>query len=122
VGVFLKKTRSRRVCFLDLVIGFCCGLLVVFLVCAAISHFAVGRSSLFSSLQLPTPHSFLAHADKGEPTPYAWPDVNSHFGILDIAGFPKDRAFWYQAWWKQDTPLLYLFPHWVSDSGGGGGG
>ena len=31
---------------------------------------------------------------KGEPTPYAWPDINSHFGILDIAGFMKDRAYW----------------------------
>jgi beta-galactosidase len=29
---------------------------------------------------------------KGEPTPYAWPDINSHFGILDIAGFWKDRT------------------------------
>ena len=29
---------------------------------------------------------------KGEPTPYGWPDVNSHFGILDIAGFEKVRA------------------------------
>jgi hypothetical protein len=29
---------------------------------------------------------------KGEPTPYAWPDINSHFGIIDIAGFWKDRT------------------------------
>ena len=31
---------------------------------------------------------------KGEPTPYGWPDINSHFGILDITGFPKDRFYW----------------------------
>ena len=29
---------------------------------------------------------------KGEPTPDSWPDVNSHFGIMDLAGFPKDRS------------------------------
>lgn len=29
---------------------------------------------------------------KGEPTPDSWPDINSHFGIMDIAGFPKDRC------------------------------
>lgn len=34
------------------------------------------------------PH-ILYVADKGEPTPYAWPDINSHFGIIDEAGFPK---------------------------------
>ena len=33
---------------------------------------------------------------KGEPTPDGWPDINSHFGILDEAGFPKDRFYWYQ--------------------------
>lgn len=50
---------------------------------------------------------------KGEPTPYSWPDINSHFGILDIAGFEKDRFYWYQANWLQpEVPLVYLFPHW----------
>ncbi len=33
---------------------------------------------------------------KGEPTPDSWPNINSHFGILDITGFPKDRFYWYQ--------------------------
>lgn len=50
---------------------------------------------------------------KGEPTPYSWPDINSHFGILDEAGFMKDRAYWYQAWWGMPkTPVLHVFPHW----------
>ena len=31
---------------------------------------------------------------RGEPTPYAWPDVNSHFGIMDLCGFWKDRTHW----------------------------
>ena len=52
---------------------------------------------------------------KGEPTPYSWPNINSHFGILDICGFEKDRFYWYAAWFKerqQETPVLHIFPHW----------
>ncbi len=48
---------------------------------------------------------------KGEPTPYGWPCVNSHFGILDLCGFPKDNFHYYRAWWG-DKPVLHLFPHW----------
>ena len=48
---------------------------------------------------------------KGEPTPYQWPDVNSHFGILDMCGFPKDNYYYYQAAWKA-APLVHIFPHW----------
>ena len=48
---------------------------------------------------------------RGEPTPYHWPCVNSHFGILDTCGFPKDLAYYYQAWWGEE-PVLHLFPHW----------
>jgi beta-galactosidase len=48
---------------------------------------------------------------KGEPTPYGWPCVNSHFGILDICGFPKDNFYYYQAWWG-DKPVVHLLPHW----------
>lgn len=49
---------------------------------------------------------------RGEPTPYnRWPAISSQFGILDTCGFPKDNAFYYRAWWK-DEPLLHLFPHW----------
>eukprot|EP01120_Amphizonella_sp_Union-15-10_P012342 TRINITY_DN5463_c0_g1_i1.p1 TRINITY_DN5463_c0_g1~~TRINITY_DN5463_c0_g1_i1.p1 ORF type:complete len:494 (+),score=92.22 TRINITY_DN5463_c0_g1_i1:91-1482(+) len=48
---------------------------------------------------------------KGEPTPYAWPNINSHFGNIDIAGFPKDSFYYYQTWWGNRTEL-HLFPHW----------
>jgi beta-galactosidase len=48
---------------------------------------------------------------RGEPTPYKWPCVNSHFGILDTCGFPKDNFFYYQAWWSQRT-VLHILPHW----------
>jgi beta-galactosidase len=48
---------------------------------------------------------------RGEPTPYEWPCINSHFGILDMCGFPKDNFWFYQAWWA-DKPMLHLLPHW----------
>ena len=48
---------------------------------------------------------------RGEPTPYKWPCISSHFGILDTCGFPKDNYYYYQAWWG-GAPVLHLFPHW----------
>jgi beta-galactosidase len=48
---------------------------------------------------------------RGEPTPYDWPCINSHFGILDTCGFAKDNFWYYRSWW-QDTPVLHLLPHW----------
>jgi beta-galactosidase len=48
---------------------------------------------------------------RGEPTPYWWPCINSHFGILDTCGFPKDNFYYYKSWWT-DPPVLHLLPHW----------
>jgi beta-galactosidase len=48
---------------------------------------------------------------RGEPTPYDWPCINSHFGIMDMCGFPKNNYFYYQAWWS-DKDVLHIFPHW----------
>jgi beta-galactosidase len=48
---------------------------------------------------------------RGEPTPYGWPCINSHFGVMDMCGFPKDLYYYYQSWWT-DRPVLHLFPHW----------
>ncbi len=48
---------------------------------------------------------------RGEPTPYWWPCVNSHFGILDTCGFPKDAFYYYRSWWTTNT-VLHLLPHW----------
>jgi beta-galactosidase len=48
---------------------------------------------------------------RGEPTPYDWPCINSHFGILDAAGFPKDNFWLYQSWWTE-RPMVHLLPHW----------
>ena len=47
----------------------------------------------------------------GEPTPYWWPSRSSYFGIIDLAGFPKDVYYMYQSeWTKKD--VLHIFPHW----------
>jgi beta-galactosidase len=48
---------------------------------------------------------------RGEPTPYWWPCINSHFGILDTCGFAKDAFYYYQSWWTTKT-VLHLLPHW----------
>jgi beta-galactosidase len=48
---------------------------------------------------------------RGEPTPYSWPCINSHFGVLDVCGFPKDNFYYYQSWWTTNV-VLHLLPHW----------
>ena len=48
---------------------------------------------------------------RGEPTPYAWPNVSSHFGIMDVCGFPKNIYYYYQSWWT-DKDVLHISPHW----------
>ncbi|RKR84573.1 beta-galactosidase [Mucilaginibacter gracilis] len=48
---------------------------------------------------------------RGEPTPYRWPNINSHFGIMDMCGFPKNVYYYYQSWWT-DKDILHIAPHW----------
>jgi beta-galactosidase len=57
----------------------------------------------------------------GEPTPYFngrganneadWPSRSSYFGIVDLAGFPKDRFYLYQSQWTT-KPMVHMLPHW----------
>ena len=47
----------------------------------------------------------------GEPTPYGFPARSSYFGIIDLAGFPKDIYYMYQSEWT-NKPVLHIFPHW----------
>jgi beta-galactosidase len=58
----------------------------------------------------------------GEPTPYFdyrpgadnshdWPARSSYFGMVDLAGFPKDRYYLYQSEWTKE-PMVHLLPHW----------
>ncbi len=48
---------------------------------------------------------------RGEPTPYKWPNISSHFGVMDICGFPKNIYYYYQSWWT-DKDVLHISPHW----------
>lgn len=52
----------------------------------------------------------------GEPTPYSWPARSSYFGVIDLAGFPKDSYYLYQSEWT-DKPVLHIFPHWNWSAG-----
>ena len=58
--------------------------------------------------------TWTGHDYRGEETPTGWPAVNSHFGCVDMAGFPKDRYHYYRAWFNNATshPVLHVFPHW----------
>jgi beta-galactosidase len=55
----------------------------------------------------------------GEPTPYFlrggserdWPSRSSYFGIVDLAGFPKDRYYLYKSVWTGE-PMVHVLPHW----------
>ncbi|WP_255562582.1 glycoside hydrolase family 2 TIM barrel-domain containing protein [Pedobacter sp. D749] len=47
----------------------------------------------------------------GEPLPYPWPARSSYFGIVDLAGFPKDSYYMYQSEWT-NKPVLHILPHW----------
>ncbi|MDF9842628.1 MULTISPECIES: beta-galactosidase GalA [unclassified Paenibacillus] len=48
---------------------------------------------------------------RGEPTPYLWPCINSHFGLMDTCGFPKDSYYYMKAVWTEE-PMVHLLPHW----------
>jgi beta-galactosidase len=59
----------------------------------------------------------------GEPTPYDAPNDpsrSSYFGIVDLAGFKKDRFYLYQAHWRPDLPMAHIVPqcwNWPDRSG-----
>jgi beta-galactosidase len=48
----------------------------------------------------------------GEPTPY-YSSRSSYSGIIDLAGFPKDRYWLYQSRWRPDLPMAHILPHWT---------
>jgi beta-galactosidase len=50
----------------------------------------------------------------GEPTPYYtdWPSHSSLFGIIDLAGLPKDRYYLYRSHWNRNEETLHILPHW----------
>lgn len=51
----------------------------------------------------------------GEPTPYYtdWPSHSSLFGVIDLAGLPKDRYYLYRSFWNKQAETLHIVPHWT---------
>ena len=49
----------------------------------------------------------LAELERTQP-----PSRSSYFGIVDLAGFPKDRYYLYQSHWRPDLPMAHILPHW----------
>ncbi len=51
----------------------------------------------------------------GEPTPYDayWPSRSSYFGIMDLAGLPKDRYYLYRSVWNKNAHTIHILPHWT---------
>jgi beta-galactosidase len=47
----------------------------------------------------------------GEPTPY-YEARSSYTGIIDLAGFKKDRFYLYQSKWRPEFPMAHILPHW----------
>jgi len=47
----------------------------------------------------------------GEPTPY-YESRSSYCGIIDLAGFKKDRFYLYQSHWRPELPIAHILPHW----------
>lgn len=71
----------------------------------------VKRNAFVSGLFVWTGFDYI-----GEPTPYPWPARSSYFGIIDLAGFPKDVYYMYQSEWTA-KPVLHIFPHWNWEKG-----
>jgi beta-galactosidase len=67
---------------------------------------ALLKSDLVSGMYIWTGFDYL-----GEPTPYSWPARSSYFGIIDLAGFPKDVYYMYQSVFT-NKPVLHIYPHW----------
>jgi len=47
----------------------------------------------------------------GEPTPF-YQARSSYTGIIDLAGFKKDRFYLYQSRWRPGLPMAHILPHW----------
>jgi beta-galactosidase len=67
---------------------------------------ALLKSDLVSGMFIWTGFDYI-----GEPTPYNWPARSSYFGIIDMAGFPKDVYYLYQSIFT-NKPVLHIYPHW----------
>jgi beta-galactosidase len=48
----------------------------------------------------------------GEPTPYSKQARSSYFGIVDLAGIPKDSFYLYRSHWAPEKTTVHILPHW----------
>ncbi len=78
-----------------------------------------GRISRTASLTLMEKDKFVAGEFVwtgfdylGEPTPYSKQARSSYFGIVDLAGIPKDRFYLYRSHWRPDVTTVHILPHW----------
>ena len=53
---------------------------------------------------------------RGEPQPYEWPSIASHWGSMDLCGFEKDIAYHLAGYYKKDL-FVHLLPHWNHEEG-----
>lgn len=53
---------------------------------------------------------------RGEPNPYGWPSLLSHWSVSDACGFPKDTFYELAAWYREDL-VAHLMPHWNWENG-----
>lgn len=73
--------------------------------------YAVRENDFIAGTYLWTGFDYL-----GEPTPFPWPARSSYFGVVDLAGFPKDSYWMYMSEWT-DRTVLHLLPHWNWNNG-----
>jgi beta-galactosidase len=81
-------------------------------------HFAAFTVSIDETMQSVYENDFVAGCfpwsgfdSYGEPAPFEFPSVLSHWGFLDICGFEKDTAYLLSAYYQKEL-MLHLFPHW----------
>lgn len=67
----------------------------------------LNHAAAMDSAELAKVKAELEQIDKDRPT-----SRSSYFGIVDLAGFPKDRYYLYQSHWMPDFPMVHILPHW----------
>lgn len=67
----------------------------------------LNHAAAMSSEQLEKEKEALEKIAESRP-----PSRSSYFGIVDMAGFPKDRFYLYQSRWMPNLPMVHILPHW----------
>lgn len=67
----------------------------------------LNHAAAMDSAELAKKKAELEEIDRNRPT-----SRSSYFGIVDLAGFPKDRYYLYQSHWMPEKPMVHILPHW----------